>query len=393
MVVHAYYPDRETRVQREAAALVERGHAVDVICLRSADEPARDDHDGVRIRRLPVGRHRRHGLAVQLFEYLAFFALAATTLSFLHLRHRYDVVQIHNLPDFLVFAALVPKLTGTPVLLDLHDLMPEFLAARRGVGPDSLFVRVTAWQEQISCRFADHVITVTDSWKQTLIARGVQPDKISVVMNVADAQIFHPARHARAADGNDPAFHVFYHGTLTKRYGIDLLLDAVRLTRNGLPHMRVTLLGTGDALDDLIAQRHALGLDDRVTIMSTAVDITELVALIREADVGVVPNRADRFTDGILPTKLMEYVSVGIPVIAARTTAISSYFDDDMVEFFEPGDREGLATALRKLAADPARRQRMVQAAEQFVRKYDSTSTAAQYVGVVEAVSARSGQS
>ena len=393
MVVHAYYPDRETRVQREAAALLERGHAVDVICLRNADEPPRDEHDGVHIRRLPVGRHRGHGFAVQLFEYLAFFALAAATLSALHLRNRYDVVQVHNLPDFLVFAALVPKLTGTPVLLDLHDLMPEFLATRRGVGPNSASVRVTAWQERMSCWFADHVITVTDSWKRTLIERGVEPEKISVVMNVADAQIFHPAPHAHTANGQDRGFHVFYHGTLTERYGIDLLLDAIALARAALPDMRVTLLGTGDAIDDLIAQRRALGLEDLVTITSTAVDVTELAALIRGADVGVVPNRADPFTDGILPTKLMEYVSVGIPVIAARTTAISSYFDDTMVEFFEPGDREGLAAALTKLAADPPRRRRMVDAAEQFVRTYDSTAVAAQYVDVVEAASARSGHS
>ena len=120
MVVHAQYPVGETRVQREALALVDRGIDVDVLCLRGHGEPASERVDGVTVRRLPVGRHRGRGLAWQLVEYLAFFVLASAVLSALHLRRRYRTVQVHNLPDFLVFCALVPKLTGAGVLLDLH---------------------------------------------------------------------------------------------------------------------------------------------------------------------------------------------------------------------------------------------------------------------------------
>jgi glycosyltransferase involved in cell wall biosynthesis len=186
MVVHAYYPLGETRVEREAHALIARGYEVDVICLRKEGEPAVDFQDRINIHRLPVKRHKRSGLAVQLFEYLVFFILAFVKLTALHLQRRYLIVQVHNLPDFLVFAALVPKVTGARVILDLHDLMPEFCAARFNSDVNSWLVRLVRWQEQLSCRFADHVITVTERWRERLVKRGLPAEKVTVVMLDAD---------------------------------------------------------------------------------------------------------------------------------------------------------------------------------------------------------------
>ena len=191
MVVHAYYPLMETRVEREALALRDHGIEVDVICLRYDQEEPTSLEEGVRVYRLPVKRHRGKGMLVQLLEYLTFFALAFLRLTFLHVRKRYDVVQVHNLPDFLVFAALIPKLTGAKIILDLHDLMPEFYAERTQQPMTSLGVRVIQWQERVSCRFADHVITVTQLWRRFLIERGQPPEKVAVVMNVGDDRAFH----------------------------------------------------------------------------------------------------------------------------------------------------------------------------------------------------------
>lgn len=388
MVVHAYYPLGETRVQREALALIERGYAVDVLCLRAPGEPARGEHDGVVVRRLSVRRHRNRGIAVQLLEYLAFFVAAATVVSVRHLRRPYDAVQVHNLPDFLVFCALVPKLTGAAVLLDLHDLMPEFFASRIDAGMRHPLVRLVAVQERLACRFADHVITVTDSWRDLLIRRGVPPDRVSVVMNIADARVF-------TRDGDAPApvadgrFELLYHGTLTHRYGVDLLLDAVALVRDDVPHVHLTLLGDGDLRPELVEQRDRLDLHDRVFISDGMVDVATLPAAIRAADVGVVPTRPGVFTDGLLPTKLMEFVAMGTPVIAARTSTVESYFDGDMVQFFTPGDARDLADAIRVLAGDSARRRALVDNADAFNHKYDSESMTAGYATVVDDAIAR----
>jgi glycosyltransferase involved in cell wall biosynthesis len=106
--------------------------------------------------------------------------------------------------------------------------------------------------------------------------------------------------------------------------------------------------------------------------------------LIRQGDLGVVPNRCDLFTDGILPTKLMEYVSLGVPVVAARTTAITSYFDDTMVRFFTPGNVEELADAILALYHDPGQRAAYAENAARFHERYNWPAIAADYVGTLE---------
>lgn len=380
MVVHAYYPVGETRVQREAAALTEAGFEVDVICLRQTGEPPGERIDGVAVRRLPVARNRRLGVAFQLLEYLAFLVAAAAVLTVRHLRRRYDSVQVHNLPDFLVFAALVPKLTGARVLLDLHDLMPEFFASRLQLSMGHPLVRLVAFQERLACGFADSVITVTDGWKDRLAGRGVAAEKISVVMNVADPAFF----SRRAEPRHDDRFTLMYHGTITHRYGVDLLVEAAARLRSRVPSLRLWLLGDGDyraEIQDLVSR---LALDGVVELSDRMLAVTELQPYLDRADVGVVPNRSSVFTDDLLPTKLMEYVAVGIPVVAARTPMIDSYFDDEMVEFFTPGDPDDLADKLASLASSPSRRHDMVRAVDRFTDAHHWDHISRQYVSLVE---------
>lgn len=386
MVVHAYYPVGETRVQREALALVSQGYEVDVLCLRGKDERPRDQEDGVQIYRLPMKRHKGSSFPLQLLEYLAFFVLAFGKLVRLHAEKRYGTVQVHNLPDFLVFAALFPKVMGARIILDLHDLMPEFFAAKTGSTMDDLLVRLVVWQEQLSCRFADHVITVTDVWKETLIRRGVPAHKVSVVMNVADSAVFRRTEGQVARNGN--GFGLIYHGTFTHRYGVDLIIRAVEQVREEIPDIRLTLLGRGESLEDLVQLTEALNLQEHVTIGGT-LHVSKLPPLIAEADVGIVPNRSNIFTDGLLPTKLMEYVALGTPVIAARTPTISTYFDDSMVQFFEPGSVEDLAHSILSLYGDRQRLSQLAQQADNFNRQYSWERVSADYAALVERLNDR----
>jgi glycosyltransferase involved in cell wall biosynthesis len=389
MVVHAYYPFGETRVEREARALVDHGYEVDVICLQADGEPTVDTEDGVGIYRLPVKRHKKSGLIVQMLEYLAFFVLVFVRLAALHRRRRYRVVQVHNLPDFLVFAALVPKLTGAQLILDLHDLMPEFYAARFGGSLDSLPVRLIRWQERLSCRFADHVITVTEPWRETLIQRGLPAEKITVVMNVADDRIFHRTSAIALSARNDDRFNLIYHGNLTRRYGIDLAIQAVNLVRQKIPEIHLTIHGWGRYLETLIELADELDLREHVYFSSRAVPAAELPQLIRKADVGVVPYRRDVFTDGILPTKLMEYAALGMPVIAARTPAITAYFDEKMVQFFTPEDPDDLARCILTLYSDRKRMEQLAEGTEKFNQRYNWTKLGAEYVALVERLGTR----
>jgi glycosyltransferase involved in cell wall biosynthesis len=384
MIVHAYYPKSETRVEREASALVARGYRVDVLCLRDDGDPAFENVDGVDVYRLPIKRHRGVGKAMQFLEYLAFFVLVVGKLLRLDRRRRYQVVQVHNLPDFLIFSAFFPKLRGAKLVLDLHDLMPEFFAASSKRVMTSVPVRLLVWQEQLACRFADHVITVTELWRETLIKRGVPAGKTSVVMNVADDRIFHRAQSSEPRSHVNGAFTIIYHGTLAQRYGIDVAIRAVETARERIPELRLIVHGSGEYQNELAALAAQLKLEQHVQFSRRSLSTMELADLIRTADVGIVPNRNDIFTDEILPTKLMEYVALGIPVIAARTRAIAAYFDETMVQFFDPGNVDDLANRIVSLHNNRARLADIIRSSDTFNQKHNWAAVAAGYGELVD---------
>jgi glycosyltransferase involved in cell wall biosynthesis len=399
MVVHAHYPYAETRVERQAQALLANGIEVDVICLGGSSQPAQATIDGVQVYRLPVQRNKGVSFVVQLFEYLAFFVLAFICLSKLHLRWHYSVVQVHNLPDFLVFVALIPKLTGASIILDLHDLMPEFYAERIQRSMNSLPVRLLRWQEYLSCRFANHVITVTELWRQSLIERGQPADRVSVVMNLADDRVFNRDTVAAMSTDNDcnsvqceaadGRFRLIYHGVMDYRHGLDLALEAINLVRQSAPEVHSTLHGGGPYRKTLVSLVDEFGLQENVQFSNRLVPTVELPKLIREADLAIVPYRNGVFTGEILPTKLMEYAALGIPSIAARTPAIATYFDETMIEFFTPGSVDDLAGCILKLYADRTLLTKLAEGAEKFNRRYNWARVSAEYVALVDRLGAR----
>lgn len=385
MVVHAYYPLAETRVQRQAEALVEQGYEVDVICIGDKNEPKAEMVRGVQVHRLPIARNHSAlpGFSGRFAAYFHFLLGVMFKLISWYSKKRYGVVQIHNLPDFLVYCAWWPKLRGAKVILDIHDVMPEFFAERTNRPMNSGLVKWIIWQEQASCRFADQVITVTEPWRQSLIERGVPAEKISVVMNVPDTTMFHRAVEPLSPASQNGRFRLIYHGVQAPRHGLDTILRAVDRLKTQLPNLHLMLHGNGDAHNDLVHLTQQLKLTDRVEFSTHFMPIEELPSFIAQADVGVVPYHDNIFSGGILPTKVLEYVALGLPVIAARTPAITAYFDDKMIELFEPGNVEELTEHIANLYHDKARREKLVQESDRFNRRYNWTTHSQDYVALI----------
>lgn len=383
MVVYALYPFMETRVQREAEALVNHGYEVDVICPRDHNEALVDVHNGVHIYRTPKLWGRKPGFFGQLFEYLEFFWQAVLEINRLHRQHRYDVIQAHNVPDFLVFTSLLPRLSGTRVILDLHDLMPEFYQARTGKSSGSFIVRLVRLQEQLCCKYAHHVITVTEHWRQTLIRRGVPPEKCSVVMNLADDRVFQPLPPRAMSANPDSRFNLFYHGYIPERYGLDLVLQAMVKVRPQIPNIHLTLVGAGEHVPTLKRMCIELGLQDCVEFIPS-VTVEHLPPLIAAADVAVVPYRNDPFTDSLLPTKLMEYAAMGMPAIVSHTASISYYFDDSHVQFFKPNDVDDLACSILELHSNRQRLSELACGIRKFNERHNWPKDSLEYISLVD---------
>ena len=242
----------------------------------------------------------------------------------------------------------------------------------------------------MACWFADHVVTVTSLWRRTLIDRGVPEHKVSVVMNVADDQIFN-LMAVEDVSVPDDRFRLIYHGSLTERYGLDLAVRAVAQLRDRIPGIHLTIHGRGPYLEVLRGLVDELGAEDRVFFSAFGLPTAELPKMIRQATIGIVPNRRDVFTDGILPTKLMEYAALGMPVVAARTPAIDAYFGEGMVQFFEPDNVDDLVDAILSLYQQSQRRDELAQGIQSFNQQYNWTALGAEYAAMVDQLGQRNG--
>jgi glycosyltransferase involved in cell wall biosynthesis len=362
LITHSIYPD-DIRTEKEALALAGAGFDVTVICIRRGGQPAREVAEGVAIHRLPLG-HKRGGGGRYLFEYAACLLLAGWRAALLSIARRPLAVHVSNPPDFLVFAALVPKLLGARVVLDMHEPMPELYASIHELPMTARAVRLLAWVERTSTRFADRIVTVSEVCRRTFAARGLALEKIAVVQNVCEARLFDPAAPPLEASGGavpgvprgaapaPRALRLIYTGTVVPRYGVDVAIRAMALLRERVPEARLDVFGRGESVVELERLAEALGVADRIAFHGF-IDRRDVPARIAAADIGLVPYRRDVFTDLVLPTKLFEYAAMGKPVVATRTAAIESYFGTEDLYAFEAGDEEGLARAVEAIRARP----------------------------------------
>lgn len=384
IISHSHYP-YDSRVAREAHALMAAGHEVDVICLKYEDQPFFKRHDGVSVYHLPIGRQR--GGALRYFYELASFQIAATLLvGALHLRHRYRVVETTSVPDWLVFAAIVPKLLGARVLIDLHECMPEYGATKYAVPLGHPVVRVLSFLERASIRFADFVTTCTEQMRERFVERGAPAEKIAVVLNSFDEERFVPARYRRDAREDD-GFTLICHGTIEPNYGLDLVVRAVHLLRDRIPGLRLEIRGDGTHRPAVEALTRELGLEDRVNFTGW-VTMEELLPHLAAAHAGVVAVRRDAFRDVTLCTKMWDLVAMEKPVIISRTSAVEAYFGSDCFLMFESGDEQGLAEGIYALYSDSELRARLVRRATARSEPYRWVHQARRYVEIVERLGA-----
>ena len=121
MVAYTFY-EEDNRVRRYAETLAQRGDRVDVIALRRQGRLQRDVMNGVNVYRLQRRTVNEKGKFTYLVKLFLFFVRSMFFLTREHLRNRYDVIHVHSVPDFEVFAALIPKLLGAKIILDIHDI-------------------------------------------------------------------------------------------------------------------------------------------------------------------------------------------------------------------------------------------------------------------------------
>lgn len=355
----------DSRIQRQARALAERGDHVDCVCL--GEETALDVGEGSIATHRAAGDKPRGGARAYLEGNARFLAGAARKVSALDRADRFDLVEIHNMPDALVFAALRPKLRGVPLMLNFHDTFPELFATLFDRPPGHPLVRLVRTEERISAAMADAHVFVTEEARELLRERGIAAKRSRVVMNTPDERVFGERREARTPP-SESELRIAYHGGLADRFGVETLVRAVALLRGRGEAVALDVYGSDAEAAARLAAFAAEIAPDGVRIAPRPTPVEEIPARVAEADLGVVPTLRDGFTEMLLPVKLLEYVHMGLPVVASRLPVIERYFGDDLL-LAEPGDAASVAAAIEGVRSDPvAARTRAERASKRLAR-------------------------
>ncbi len=378
MVAYAMY-DNDNRIIRYAEALAQRGDTVDVIAVGQPGQPPVETINGVQVLRVQTRRRDEKGQGAYLRRILLFLWRSMLTLSRRHWRAPYDLVHVHSVPDFEVFAAWFPRLMGARVILDIHDIMPEFYISKFGLDSSHRHFRTLLWVERMSAAFADHVIIANDIWREKLVRRSVPAHKVTVVLNAVDTALFAPRPRTRT----DDRFIMVYPGGFQWHQGLDIAIRAFARNQKALPRAELHLYGDGPERATLTRLIGELGLAARVTLHNQ-VAFRDIPDILANADLGIVAKRACQMGDEAASTKIAEYLSQDLPALVPRTKVDTFYFDPSTVRFFDPGNEEDMAVQMHALATEPALRASLVRHGRDYVAKHCWNEKRANYLSLVD---------
>jgi glycosyltransferase involved in cell wall biosynthesis len=382
MVAYTNYL-HDSRVCREAESLVQRGLRVDCFCLNENGHARMDVVNGVNIYRLPLFKYRGSSSFKYVSAYILFFLLVFFTVTKFYFKRRYDVIQFHTLPDFIIFAGIIPKICGAKLILDMHEITPEFYMLKFGVSESHLLIRILKLLEKICARFADAVIVVDEPIKRLLLKRCKFRSVPTVIMNCADDRLFHSDCHPRSVASSN--FSLMYHGTLTPVYGLEIAIQAVAKLKDQIPHLKFHIFGKEEDAGDLKQLAEKLGVCRNV-IFRGLVPREEIPQYINQADIGVLPTIRGEFTDLTCSNKLAEYVCSKTPVVATRLKFTLEYFPEDAISYFESRNFDDLASKVYELYTSPKKRLLQAEKAFQHYQKIRWAVMRERYIKLIDSL-------
>jgi glycosyltransferase involved in cell wall biosynthesis len=378
MLAYTYY-EFDNRVMRYAETLVKQGHHVDVIALRGNSQSQHESIKGVNIYRIQKRVVNEKKELSYLFKIMRFFIYSMIFLNKKHFCNRYNAIHVHNVPDFLVFAAALPKLCGTKIILDIHDIVPEFYASKFNKGNGSIIFKALVFLEKLSMAFADHVIISNHIWQQTLVGRSIAKEKSMVILNYPDPDIF----YRRARTRPDNKFIMIYPGSLNWHQGLDVAIKAFAKIKNQVPEAEFHIYGDGTEKSSLEQLIYEGDLEKRI-LLKGMMPIYEMATVMASADLAIVPKRANGFGNEAFSTKILEFMMLGVPLIISETKVDRYYFNDSIVQFFKAEDENDLARCMLLLIGDKEERERLVANASKFIENYTWDKKKDDYLNLVD---------
>jgi glycosyltransferase involved in cell wall biosynthesis len=184
---------------------------------------------------------------------------------------------------------------------------------------------------------------------------------------------------------NDGKVIMLFPGGLQRHQGLDIAIGAFCKILTEMPNAEFHIYGDGNMREAWVDLCQKLGLSEKIRFFNP-LPVREIAEVMANADLGVVPKRADSFGNEAYSTKIMEFMSLGIPVVVSKTKIDQYYFNDSLVSFFESGDRDGLAEAALRVIRDSDLRRAMVARALDYAVQNSWQSRKVDYLKLVDSL-------
>ena len=272
-------------------------------------------------------------------------------------------------------ALAVARPLGIPVVYEVRGFLEETWASHPERDEDAAraserFQAVRDTESRVMAA-SDAVVTLSETMRLEIIARGCAPDAVVVIPNAVDVERFRPmprddALATRLGIGDEPVFG--YISTFTAYEGIRYLLEAAATLRGRGRRFRILLVGDGRDRDAIVEQAHRLGLDDGTLVMPGRVPNDEITRYYSVIDVFVVPRTADRVSTLVTPLKPFEAMAMERPLVVSDVPPLREIVaPGEAGLLFRPEDAADLASVLEGLLDDEALRARLGRQAREWV--------------------------
>jgi glycosyltransferase involved in cell wall biosynthesis len=343
-----------------------------------------EEIDGIRVIRVWTYVAANRGRIRRIANFLTY--MISATIAALLVR-RPDVLIATSPQFFCGFAGtIVAALRQLPFLLEIRDIWPESIAAV-GAMKKRFALRVLEALEQYMYRSATHIVTVGDGYRQQLSRRGVDPQRVSVVTNGVDREIF-----KLNADGSDVRrrhnlngqFVCSYVGTIGMACGLSVVLRAAKLLQEkGRHDIKFMLVGDGAVRETL--ERNARKADITNVIFTGRVAKSEVPAHLAAADACLVHLRKQELFTTVLPSKMFEASAMGKPIILGVEGFAAELLNRSGGGVcVEPENPEDLVAAVERLADNRAIGHEMGSTGRRYVlRNFDRDQLSRDYIDVI----------
>jgi glycosyltransferase involved in cell wall biosynthesis len=382
MITQSTYP-ADPRVRRQAEVLDAAGYEVDIICTYLPNQIPIEKFGNITAHRSMMDK-REESMAIYILKSFKFFFKAFIKLQKLHKQRNYSLIQVHNMPDYHIFIGLLQKFAGVPLVLDIHDIVPELFASKWSGKKSKYLLKVVTLVEKLSTKFAAHVITVTDKCKELLINRGVPDEKVTLVLNTPNRDIF-KFDSTRNFNYINEDLRMLYHGTVAHRFGLHTAISAMPQILEKIPNSKFFIYGKYDTsykqqLEELIKD---LNLENNV-FLGGRLSMEEVYEAIKNCHIGMVPYLNNEYMNLALSTKAFEYTGAGIPVIATKLEALSRTFTDDDLYYLNADSPAEIAQKAIYIATHPEENRMKALHANKTLESISWEVMAARYLNLME---------